>query len=43
MAGRGLSSSGLGFGSVGWPLCEHGHETLGSIKFREFPDWLNSC
>jgi hypothetical protein len=36
MAGQLLGSSGLGFGSFGLPLCEHGNETSVSIKYGEF-------
>jgi hypothetical protein len=42
MAGQLLGSSGLGFGSVGLPLCKHGNEASVSIKFGEFIEWLGN-
>jgi hypothetical protein len=38
----GLDSSGSGCGPVAGS-CEHGNETLRSIKGGEFLDYLNDC
>jgi len=38
----GLDASGSGHGSVSG-YCEHSHEFMGSIKGREFLDWLSDC